>query len=98
MVDHLGTMLHEVELPPAFGSASWNGALAAPTLAELDGDPDLELVLNTAHSGFMAYDLPGLQSARVLWGTGRGNDQRTGSLRPEPVSQRHRAYLPLTRE
>jgi len=52
--------------------------MAAPTLANIDADADLEVVLNTAHSGFVAYDLPGTENARVLWGTGRGNYQRTG--------------------
>jgi uncharacterized repeat protein (TIGR01451 family) len=74
-----GVPVHEIDLPAAFGGPDWNGALAAPTLADIDGDPDLELVLNTAHSGFVAYDLPGTADARVLWGTGRGNYQRTGS-------------------
>ncbi|MFQ5594257.1 MAG: FG-GAP-like repeat-containing protein [Anaerolineae bacterium] len=77
-----GTPLHEVDLPPAYGSPDWNGALAAPTLANIDADADLEVVLNTAHAGFVAYDLPGTANARVLWGTGRGNYQRTGSLAP----------------
>jgi uncharacterized repeat protein (TIGR01451 family) len=79
ILDYLGNPLHEVDLPPAYGSPDWNGALAAPTLANLDADADLELVLNTAHSGFVAYDLPGTEQARILWGTGRGNSQRTGS-------------------
>ena len=48
-------------------------------------------MLNTAHSGFVAYDLPGTADAQVLWGTGRGNYQRTGAivqgtLRPSRVS------------
>jgi uncharacterized repeat protein (TIGR01451 family) len=80
ILSYRGIPLHEVALPPAFGDPDWNGALAAPTLADIDGDPDLELVLNTAHSGFVAYDLPGTANARILWGTGRGNYQRTGSL------------------
>ncbi len=80
IVDYLGRRLHEVDLPPAHGSADWNGALAAPTLANLDDDVDLELVLNTAHSGLVAYDLPGTENARILWGTGRGNYQRSGSI------------------
>ena len=42
--------------------------------------PDLEVVLNTAHAGFVAYDLPGTADARVLWRTGRGNFRRNGSL------------------
>ena len=69
-----------MELPVAYESPDWNGALAAPTLANLDDDADLEVVLNTAHSGFVAYDLPGTEKARILWGTGRGNSQRSGSL------------------
>ncbi|MBN1890704.1 MAG: VCBS repeat-containing protein [Thermoflexales bacterium] len=80
ILNHLGDLIYSVDLPAAFGSPNWNGALAAPTLADIDGDPDLEVVLNTAHSGFVAYDLPGTANARVLWGTGRGNYQRTGSF------------------
>ena len=79
ILDYLGNQLHEMELPSAY-SGDWNGALAAPTLADIDDDADLELVLNTAHSGLVAYDLPGTHNARILWGTGRGNYQRTGSL------------------
>jgi uncharacterized repeat protein (TIGR01451 family) len=80
ILDYLGNPLQEVELPDAVGDWDWNGALAAPTLANIDADADLEVVLNTAHSGLVAYDLPGTAGARVLWGTGRGNYQRTGSL------------------
>ncbi len=80
ILDYQGNPLHEVDLPAAYGSPDWNGALAAPTLANIDADADLEVVLNTAHSGFVAYDLPGTANARILWGTGRGNYQRTGSF------------------
>ncbi len=82
ILDYQGNPMYEVDLPPAYGSPDWNGALPAPTLANLDADADLELVLNTAHSGFVAYDLPGTANARILWGTGRGNYQRTGSIPP----------------
>jgi hypothetical protein len=78
VLNYQGNPLYEVDLPAAH-SGNWNGALPAPTLADIDGDPDLEVVLNTAHSGLVAYDLPGTASARILWGTGRGNYQRTGS-------------------
>jgi uncharacterized repeat protein (TIGR01451 family) len=54
--------------------------LAAPTLDNIDADPDLEVVINTAHAGLVAYDLPGTASARILWQTGRGSYQRAGSL------------------
>jgi uncharacterized repeat protein (TIGR01451 family) len=78
ILDYLGNPLHEIDLPAAH-SGNWNGGLAAPTLANIDSDADLELVLNTAHSGLVAYDLPGTADARILWSTGRGNYQRTGS-------------------
>jgi hypothetical protein len=75
-----GSPLYELDLPaPRSSSATWNGAMAAPTLANIDSDPDLELIINTAASGVVVYDLPGTSNARILWGTGRGNFQRTGS-------------------
>lgn len=80
ILDYHGTPLFEIDLPVAYGSPDWNGALAAPTLANIDADSDLELVLNTAHSGIVAYDLPGTADARILWGTGRGSYLRNGSL------------------
>ena len=84
ILDSLGNPLQEVDLPPAYGSPDWNGALAAPTLANIDADGDLEVVLNTAHSGFVAYDLPGTGNARVLWSTGRGNYLRNGYVVEQP--------------
>jgi hypothetical protein len=72
IADYQGTVVHKIALPPAKSSSvSWNGALAAPRLANIDADDDLEIVLNTAYSGFVAYDLPGSSAARVLWGSGR---------------------------
>jgi len=79
ILSYQGTLLQEVALPAPF-SGTWNGGLAAPTLANIDSDADLELVINTAHSGLIAYDLPGTANARILWGTGRGNYQRSGSI------------------
>ena len=80
ILDNLGNKLQEVALPAWFGSGNWNGAMAAPTLADIDGDYELEAVVNTAHSGLVAYDLPGTANARILWGTGRGSYLRTGSV------------------
>lgn len=80
ILNYQGQVIHEVNLPAASGNPNWNGALAAPTIANIDADADLELVLNTSHSGVVAYDLPGTADARVLWGTGRGNYQRSGSF------------------
>ena len=80
ILDYLGNPLFEVELPAGrASSATWNGALAAPTLANLDADADLEVVVNTAYAGLVVYDLPGTAQARILWGTGRADYQRTGA-------------------
>jgi hypothetical protein len=38
----------------------------------------MEVVIGTAHSGVVAYDLPNTANARILWGTGRGSYKRTG--------------------
>lgn len=74
-----GQVLYEADLPaPRSSSATWSGGMAAPTLANIDADADLELVVNTAYAGVVAYDLPGTSGARVLWGTGRGSFQRDG--------------------
>lgn len=83
ILNSLGSPIWEVPLPGAYGSPDWNGAMAAPTLADIDGDPDLEIVINTAHSGFVAYDLPGTDAAIVLWATGRGGYHRAGIVEIE---------------
>jgi hypothetical protein len=79
ILDYLGNQLHAVDLPTSFPSGSVNGGLAAPTLANLDSDADLEVAIGTIASGAVAYDLPGTANARVLWGTGRGTQRRTGT-------------------
>jgi len=81
ILDSNGTVLHQIPLPAnRSNSPTWNGALAAPTLANIDGDANLEIVVNTAYAGIVAYDVPGTENAQILWGTGRGNYQRTGSI------------------
>ena len=67
-----GTPIHEVDLPaPKSTSLHWNGALAAPTLANIDGDPNLEIVINTVYAGVVAYRVPDSANARILWQSGR---------------------------
>lgn len=84
ITDWQGNLLHQVALPAPLGG-DWNGVLAAPTLANIDADADLEVVLGTAHSGVVAYDLPNSTNARVLWGTGRGSFLRTGAIPATPL-------------
>jgi hypothetical protein len=94
IVDHLGNLLYQTFLPGASAGQDWNGALPAPTLANIDGDADLEAVVNTAHSGLVAYDLPGSQAALVLWGTARGNYLRNGFI-PSAAIQKEHFFIPL---
>jgi len=81
VLDYRGNSLYRIALPAPKGSWNWNGAMAAPTLGNIDSDPDLELVLNTAHSGVVAFDLPGSADADIYWGTGRGSFRRNGTPR-----------------
>jgi hypothetical protein len=91
VLDAQGNALYNVNLPAPPSGVTWNGGLGAPTLANIDADPDLEVVVGTAATGLVAYDLPGTAAARVLWGTGRGNMRRTGvapetdPVRPQAV-------------
>ncbi len=71
-----GSVRFEVGLPR---NDDWDGAMASPTLANVDADADWEVVIQTAHSGVVVYDLPNTARARVLWGTGRGNFLRSGA-------------------
>jgi hypothetical protein len=77
LLDYQGNQLYALNLPAPRGD-DWNGGLGAPTLANIDADADLELVIGTVSSGVVAYDLPGTSNAQILWGTGRGSYKRTG--------------------
>jgi hypothetical protein len=83
VIDGDGTVLQSVAIPLGPGSPSWGGALAAPSLGDIDGDADLEVVLQTSRAGVVAYDLPGSGGARLDWRTGRGSLLRAGT--PDPA-------------
>ncbi len=77
ILDYQGNQLYALNLPAPLGD-DWNGGLGAPTIADIDDEPELELVIGTVSSGVVAYDLPDTANARILWGTGRGSFKRTG--------------------
>jgi len=73
-----GTLIESVDLPYASDERR-GGSLAAPTIANIDQDPDMELLVGTINRGLVAFDIANSAGARVLWGTGRGSYQRTGA-------------------
>jgi len=91
ILDYQGNLLYTVNLPVpqecnGTGGTSgfdctWAGGLAAPTIGNIDDTDDKEIVLVTTHAGIVAYTVPDSGNARILWGTGRGNQQRTGRIK-----------------
>lgn len=77
ILNSMGQALHALDLPAPRGD-DWNGSLGGPTVANIDTDADMEIVIGTTASGVVAYDLPGSANANILWGTGRGSYQRAG--------------------
>lgn len=73
-----GEPLQIVDVPGEPGE--WNGILGAPTLGDIDGNGDLELIAGTSSTGLIAYDLPGATGSDIRWGTGRGSNLRNGAL------------------
>jgi hypothetical protein len=79
ILDAGGNELYRVEL---FG----RGSMAAPSIADLEGDGQLELVvslkdsLGSGQGGVQIWDLPGSSDNCVLWPTGRGNWLRHGNV------------------
>lgn len=77
ILSYQGVLLTSVDLPAPRGG-NWNGGLAAPTLVQLDADPNWEAVIGTSQSGVVVYELQGSANTRVRWGTTRGNLLRNG--------------------
>jgi len=77
ILDAGGNELQKVEL---YG----RGSMSAPSVADLDGDGQLELVISLKDTlgggkgGVQIWDLPGSKDNCVLWGTGRGGLTRQG--------------------
>jgi hypothetical protein len=77
-----GALLPKLELPD-------RGSMAAPTVADIDGDGDLEIVLSLkdqmggGYSGVQIYDVPGSSDNCVMWRIGRGGLLRRGLYRPQ---------------
>ena len=77
MLDARGVMLHRVPL-------SGRGSMSVPTLADVDGDGDTEIVVSLKDqigggiAGVQIYDVAGALSDYLPWPTGRGTLLRNG--------------------
>jgi hypothetical protein len=82
ILSNTGALLQKVELPD-------RGSMAAPTIADIDGDGHLEIIVSLkdtiggGYGGVQIYDVPGSSDNCVMWGTGRGGLLRKGSYQPQ---------------
>ena len=73
-----GSMLHDVALPNPGFNGNGNGAPAAPTVGDLDGDGQLEILVQTFDHGLDVFTVPGSGTDCLVWPTARGGPLRTG--------------------
>ncbi len=73
-----GTLLYDVPLPNPGHNGNGNGAPAAPTVADLDGDGQLEIFVQTFEHGLDIFTVPGSGSHCLLWNNARGGSWRMG--------------------
>ncbi|PIE17770.1 MAG: hypothetical protein CSA65_07670 [Proteobacteria bacterium] len=76
VLDAKGKLLHKIKLPK-------RGAMPVPTIADIDGDGTLEILVSLKDGEdkvqqLIAYTVPGSSDNCLLWPTGRGNLRRDG--------------------
>ena len=54
-----GSLLHDIPLPDPAYNGNGNGAPAAPTVGDLDGDGQLEIIVQTFDHGLDIFTVPG---------------------------------------
>jgi hypothetical protein len=70
-----GSLLHDIPLPDPGHNGNGNGA---PTVGDLDGDGQLEIIVQTFDHGIDIFTVPGSGINCILWETARGGPLRMG--------------------
>lgn len=78
ILDAAGGLLWDVPLPAAGHNGNGNGAPAAPTVGDLDGDGELEVFVQTFDHSMDVFKIPGSAENCLLWPTARGGPLRMG--------------------
>lgn len=80
VLDAGGNIKHRITL-------GGRGAMPVPTIADVDGDNDLDIVVSLKDAvdrekSVVIYEVPGSSPNCLLWATGRGNLRRDGYVPP----------------
>jgi len=80
VLDAVGNELHRIAL-------GGRGSMAVPTIADVDGDGDLDIVVSLKDAvdkvkSVVIYEVSASANNCMLWPTGRGNDRRDGYVPP----------------
>ena len=78
VLENTGALLWDIVLPNQGSDGNGIGVPAAPTLADLDGDGQLDIVVSTFDHGIDVFTVPGSGTSCMLWPTGRGLYLRAG--------------------
>ena len=87
ILDRNGQVLHDIQLPEQGTNGNGKGAPAAPTVMDLNGDGNLEIIVQTFGAGAFVYTVPGSAENLLLWPTGRGNYLRDGRPWSKPAEK-----------
>ena len=80
VLKNTGELLFDITLPNQGIDGNGIGVPAAPTIADIDGDGQLEILAQTFDHGIDVFTVPGSGTSCVLWPTARGSYMRTGSV------------------
>ena len=82
MLSATGKKLHDLRLRNQGMSGNGIGIPAAPSIADVNRDGKLEIVVTTFDHGIDVYRVPRSNRKTLPWPTGRGNLLRNGAARP----------------